>query len=50
MHMPNGYQISMLFQNFIRTNHDIIQANESEFDFLDRCAWPKVSLHIKDLN
>ncbi|UUG47787.1 hypothetical protein NP567_01725 (plasmid) [Acinetobacter baumannii] len=31
----------MLFQNFIRTNHDIIQANESDFDFLDRCAWPK---------
>lgn len=46
--MPNGYQISMLFQNFIRTNHDIIQANESEFDFLDRCAWPKAQ-HMRSL-
>lgn len=46
--MPNGYQINMLFQNFIRTNHDIIQLNESEFDFLDRCAWPKAH-HMRSL-
>ncbi|MDC5611720.1 hypothetical protein OIN81_17870 [Acinetobacter baumannii] len=32
----------MLFRNFIRTDHNVIQANESEFTFLERCAWPKV--------
>ncbi|MDC5328953.1 hypothetical protein OHW61_04145, partial [Acinetobacter baumannii] len=33
----------MLFSNFIRTDDQIIRANESEFDFLERCAWPSAA-------
>ncbi len=31
----------MLFNAYTRTEHQTIGATESEFAFLDRCAWPK---------
>lgn len=32
----------MLFSTYTRTDHRIIQANESDFAFFDRCAWSQV--------
>lgn len=32
----------MLFREFTRTDHSISQATESDFAFLDRCAWQSV--------
>lgn len=33
---------TMLFNTYARTDHQIKRATESEFAFLDRCAWAKV--------